>query len=173
VAKRYAKALFALAREEACEEAWGAELARVASVFAERPLASVVRDATVDRRTKRELARRVAEELGLSRPVANFVGLLAERNRLQWLSAIEGHYGRLLDEALGRVRARIVAARPVPDERLQRIVAALARRTGKTVLAETAVDPHLLGGVLVEIGGRVYDGTLRARLEAIRQALAG
>ena len=173
VAKRYARALFSLASEEGNVEAVGEELARAVSACADERLASAARSAAVDVTAKREIAREVATRLGVSRAVASFLGLLAERNRLAFLADIGERYGRLVDDRLGRVRARIVAARPLSDDDRQRITALFEKTTGKTVLAETEVDPDLLGGILVEIGGRVYDGSVRTQLETIKSALAG
>jgi F-type H+-transporting ATPase subunit delta len=173
VAKRYARALFALASEKGKVEAIGEELGRAVGAFGDEKLAAVARSAAVDMSAKREIARQVAARLGVSHLVASFLGLLAERNRLGFLEAIGERYGRLVDESLGRVRARIVSARPLSDADRQRITKLFEEKTGKKVLAELEVDPDLLGGVLVEVGGRVYDGSVRTQLETIKSALAG
>ena len=74
---------------------------------------------------------------------------------------------------LGRVRATITSAAPLTPEDTQAITAALAKQTGRTVLAEERVDATLLGGVVVDIEGKVYDGSLRTQLEALATSIAG
>jgi F-type H+-transporting ATPase subunit delta len=70
------------------------------------------------------------------------------------------------------VRARVRSARPLPEESRRRILEVFERQTGKQVIAETAVDAGLLGGVVVEVGGRVFDGSLRVQLERLQQSLS-
>lgn len=172
VARRYAKALFALGSEAGDFQATGRELAQVARAFAEDPLEGFAGDTTLDRRTRRTVAARVSEQLGASRLMANFLGVLAENNRLPALPAIVDEYRRLEDRSLGRVRARLRSAQPISDEGRRSVLEALERRIGKQILAESDVDASLLGGVVVEVQGRVFDGSLRARLERLKQSLS-
>jgi F-type H+-transporting ATPase subunit delta len=173
VAKRYAKALFALGTESGETESLGRELDSVAEAFAAGPLQAFARDTTLDRNTRRAVAARVAEALGVARLLRNFLGLLAENNRLQNLPAIRSQYERLEDNALGRVRARVLSAQPLSGESRARINQTFERQTGKRVMAATAVVPDLLGGAVVELQGRVFDGSLRTQLERLRRALSG
>jgi F-type H+-transporting ATPase subunit delta len=172
VAKRYARALFALATDQGTVSETGNELRSVATGFAEPPLRGFAEDITLDRTTRRQTTAKIAQSIGLSQLLANFLGVLAEHGRLRSLAAIAVEYARLEDRQLGRVRARIRSARPLSEESRRRILEVFRRRTGKEVLAETEVDPDLLGGVIVEIGGRVFDGSLRVRLERLQQSLS-
>jgi F-type H+-transporting ATPase subunit delta len=172
VAKRYARALFALATDGGTVSETGSELASLARAFGEPPLADFAEDTTLDRKTREQAAARIARAIGLSRLLTNFLGVVAEHGRLRWIAAIAEEYQRLEDRALGRVRARIESAHPLSGESENRILDALRARTGKQVLTDTEVDPSLLGGVVVEIGGRVFDGSLRTRLERLRQSLS-
>jgi len=173
VAKRYAKALFDLAVESNAVESIGRELDHVTGAFAEAPLRAFAEDTTLDRVTRRTVAVRVSEKLGVTRVVRNFLALLAENNRLEHLPRIRDHYERFEDRALGRVRARVLSAQPLSDESRARIVQIFERQTGKRVVAETVTAPELLGGALVELQGRVFDGTLRTQLRRLQQSLCG
>ncbi|MGH7859749.1 MAG: ATP synthase F1 subunit delta [Candidatus Binatia bacterium] len=173
VAKRYARALFSLAVEEGRFDAAGEELARAAEAFRNDELAALARSAAVDPRTKREVVAQLAARLGIAPLVGRFLGLIAEKNRLAELAAIEEQYRRLVDRRLGRVRARIRSATALPAEGEREIREVFEKKTGKKVLAEVSVAPELIGGVAVEIEGRVYDGTLRTQLEAMKAALSG
>jgi F-type H+-transporting ATPase subunit delta len=172
VAKRYARALFALATEGGTVSDTGSELASIARAFGEPPLKTFADDTTLDRRTREAATAKIARAIGLSRLLENFLGVVAEHGRLRWIAAIAEEYQRLEDRALGRVRARITTAHPLSGESEKRILDALGECTGKQVLTNTEVDPSLLGGVVVEIGGRVFDGSLRTRLERLRQSLS-
>ena len=173
VAKRYAKALLALGAESGEGESVGRELDRVAQVFATGPLQAFASDTTLHRNTRRAVVARVSEALGVSRLLRNFLGLLAENNRLRDLSAIRSQYERLEDRSLGRVRARVLSAQPLSEESRSRIHEIFERQAGKRVIAETAIAPELLGGAVVELEGRVFDGSLRTQLEHLRRALSG
>ena len=85
---------------------------------------------------------------------------------------IADQYQRILDQMLGRVRATITSSTPLAAQG-ETVVAALARQTGRTVLAEERVDPSLLGGVVVDIEGTVYDGSLSGQLERMRERHGG
>jgi F-type H+-transporting ATPase subunit delta len=173
VGRRYAKALFELGREAGEFEAVGRDLRGVAQAFDDPAVARMVGLATLDGRARRAMVSQVSARLGLSRLLGNFLGVLAANNRLQELGTIEREYQRLEDRALGRVRARVRSARPLSDESWQRINEVFERQSGKQVIAEVGVDPELLGGVVVEVAGRVFDGSLRTRLERLERSLAG
>ena len=173
VARRYAKALFELAEGSGDVESVGRDLGELASAFDEALLRRFAQDTTLDRATRRRVAAQIAEKLGASRLLANFLGVLAENNRLKHLGAIAAEYERREDQKLGRIRARIRSAHPLSDESRRQIVDIFERQTSKHVLAESEVDAELLGGVVVELQGRVYDGSVRTRLERLRRSLAG
>jgi len=173
IAKRYARALFGIASEQGTIEAAGEELVRVVAAFRDERLAALARSPAVGAAGKRAVAREVAERMGVSETMRSFLALLGERDRLDALEAIGERYASFVDAKLGRVRARIASARPLTEEDRRRVTRRFEEMTGKTVLADAVVDPDLLGGVRVEIGGRVYDGTVRTQLESIKSALAG
>jgi F-type H+-transporting ATPase subunit delta len=173
VARRYAKALFELAQQEGDVESHGRELAQLVKAFEEPQLQRFAEESTLDRGTRRAVAARLAAALGASQLLANFLGVLAENNRLRYLAAVAVEYQRREDRALNRVRARVSSARPLPSESRQRIDEVFASKTGKQIIAAATVDPELLGGVVVELQGRVFDGSLRTRLERLKRSLTG
>jgi F-type H+-transporting ATPase subunit delta len=173
VAKRYAKALLAVGVESGQGESVGRELDRVAETFAVDPLQAFAADTTLDRKARAAVAASISEILGLSGTMRNFLGLLAENNRLRELPAIRSQYERLEDKAIGRVRARVLSAQPLSDESRSRILEIFERKTGKRVIAETVIEPELLGGVVVELAGRVFDGSLRTQLQRLGRSLSG
>lgn len=175
VAKRYARALFSIGAEPDSigVAAIGAELAQLADLFRAADLAPILAGGAIDAETRRRLVDRLARETGVSPIVANFLRVLADHQRLGELEGIEREYGRLSDRELGQVRAKVRSARPLAEADERAIADAFAKGTGRKVLTEVEVDPSLLGGVVVEIQGRVYDGSTRRELERLRARLAG
>jgi F-type H+-transporting ATPase subunit delta len=174
LARRYARALLSLARERQALEAVGEELGRAVAAFDEPLLRPLVLSPAIDARARRATARAVVDALGVSSAVRNLLLLLADRDRLTILPDIGRAYDALLDDALGRARVTIRSASAlVAGERTELIE--LARRlTGrKDVIAVTEVDPELLGGVVLDAGGTVYDGSIRAQLARLGKDMAG
>lgn len=173
VSRRYAKAIFALATDERSLEETTGQLDRVAALVQDPTVGPVLRSPLLAPSRRRELTQMLAKELSLSSLLTRFLGVLSDEQRLGELDAIADHFRHLYDQALGRVRVAIHTARPLEAAQQEEIVAAFARLSGKQVLPTVVVDPELLGGVLVEIEGKVYDGSVRTQLERLAKELAG
>jgi F-type H+-transporting ATPase subunit delta len=173
IARRYAKALFSLARDERTLDATGNELDRLGRLAADPQIGPVLANPILSQTTRRNLARTLGEQLALAPTTRNFVGLLADHQRLDQLAGIADQYRRLVDQELRRVRARLTSARPLESSEETAMKARLEQITGKTVLAESRVDPALLGGVVVEVEGQVFDGSVRTQLERLAANIAG
>lgn len=172
-ARRYAKAIFAVAREEQSLEPTAADLERLGAATAEPGIAAALGNPLLSASARKAVAETLAAELQLRPTTARFLALLAERRRLDQIGSICDHYRRLLDEALGQVRARITASLPLSPAQTRRLVDSFERLTGKRVLVSLRVDPEILGGVIVEVEGKVYDGSLRTQLARLAGAIAG
>jgi F-type H+-transporting ATPase subunit delta len=120
---------------------------------------------------KKRVVLALAESAGATPLLRKLVELLAARNRLQLLPDVAGAYAELASAAQGIVTAEVVSATPLPDAQKQALVAALGGGGGGVEL-RTEVDPALVGGLVVRLAGRTYDGSVRARLAALRQRLA-
>ena len=173
IARRYAKAIIAVAQEQQALEQSADEL-RLLRALAEDPqIAQGLANPLLSATARRGLAAAIAEQLKLRPMMRNFLCLLADHRRLDQLVGIADQDQRILDQLLGRVRAAITSSAALTPAQVEALVAALARQTGRTVLAEEHVDPRLLGGVVVDIEGKVYDGSLRTQLEALASSIAG
>lgn len=173
IARRYAKAIFSLAQDESTLEPTGDEIERLAAVAADPELAAALANPLLSSTTRRAIARSLAERLDLRPTTRNFVALLADHQRLDQLVGIADQYRRLVDRALGRVRVQITSATALTAEQQERVVAAFARKTGRSVLPTVSVEPALLGGVIVEVEGKVYDGSVRTQLTRLAGNIAG
>jgi len=173
LARRYARALLELAREAGTLEATGQEVAAAAAAFSEPRLRAVVLNPAIERGARRKIVGEVVAALGVSSDVGNLVKLLADHGRLQLLGEVSQAYESLVDHELGRTRARIRSAAPLGSAEKAELTE-LAKRLVHTndVIVDTEVDPELLGGVVLDIGGTVWDGSLRTQLARISTQMA-
>ncbi len=170
--RRYAKALVELGVENKAVDSYGEELARVQAVFAEEKLLTqFLESPTLELDKKAAMLADVASAMKLSENMSKFLGLLLNKDRLRYLTQIEEMYRGLADELSGTLRARIVAAEALSDAQQQEIGSSLEKQTGKRVALTVSVDPALIGGVQTEIGGRLFDGSVKTQLNRIEESL--
>jgi len=173
-ARRYARALLDVALEKKQAEPLREELdAVVGMVGGHRDLAALLANPAVSAERKRKLAEAVARQAKLSDLATRLLTLLGERDRLAELPAIAAAYARLLNAHRGVVAAEAVSAAPLDEAQAQAVARALGGVTGGEVDLTTRVDPALVGGMLVKMQGRTYDGSVRARLLSLRRRLSG
>jgi len=171
VARRYARALFELAEEQQAVDPVGSALAATVELLAD-PQAARVLMGPVARERKQELLRDIATDVGAPPPLRDFLQLLEERGRLRRLSAIRVVFDDLVDRHRGRTRATVRSAEPLAPDALAELTRVFGTLTGKQVIAEVRVEPELLAGAIVEVEGRVYDGSLRTQLGKLRHQMA-
>ena len=173
LAKRYARAVLDLAREDASLEPTGEELGEAAATFDDPRLRPLVLSPMIEAGARMRTATAVAEALGLSPTTRNLIGLLTERDRLALLPDIARWYDNLLDDELGRARVTIRSAAALGASDKSELVELGRRLTGRQkVLAATDLDPELIGGVVLDIGGTVYDGSLKTQLARLTKEMA-
>ncbi len=170
--RRYAKALVELAVEQQAVARYGEELATVNAVLArEGLLRQLLESPTLALEKKSAMLADLAAALELSARMSDFLGLVLSKGRIGYLPQIEDAYRRLADELSGVLRARITAAVELDAAQQQAIGASLEKQTGKKVALNVKVDPQLIGGVQAEIGGRLFDGSVRTQLQRIEESL--
>jgi F-type H+-transporting ATPase subunit delta len=174
LARRYARALLGLARESGAVASAGEELSRVAATFADAALGAVVLNPGIAATARRAIVARVVERLGVSPMVGNLVRLLADRDRLNLLPDVARAYEAFVDQELGRARVSIRAATALTEAQRTELEA-LARRLTRSqqVVASVTVDPELIGGVVLDASGTVYDGSVRTQLARLADRMAG
>jgi F-type H+-transporting ATPase subunit delta len=171
--KRYARALFQLAREAGSEEAVGEELARALATFQEPRLRMLLLSPAIEKRARLDTTRKVIDGLRVSEVIGNLIALLAERDRLTILADVVRWYDQLLDDALGRARVAIRSAAPLRAGEKTELLDLARQLTGRReVIASTEVDPELLGGIVVDVGGTIYDGSVRTQLARLSKQMA-
>lgn len=169
IARNYADALFALASEAGAVEAWGELIDAFAAAVSTPAIESVLMSPRVTR--ERKLAIISDAMKGAPRQFVLFIEALIRRGRQLLAGHIADEYRTMVDRELGRVRAGITTARPLDEATRKDLVARLEQAIGKQVISGFAVDPSIIGGTVVRIGDRIYDGSVRKRLGRLRQEL--
>ena len=121
---------------------------------------------------KRAVVSKLAARLGLSPLMRNFLFVVMDHRRLPMLGEIGEAFEKAMDDRLGRVRAVVTSSAALTPEQQRKIEIQLAARTGKQVRSEYRVNGDLVGGVSVQIGSTIYDGSVRGRLNALRTRMA-
>lgn len=169
---RYATALFALASEQNAAASVEADLESLGAALAESAdLAALIRNPQIGRDATARAMDAVAGVLGLSPLTKNFLGVLAGNRRLAVLPQIIHAFAAIAAAARGEVTAEVTSAHPLSDEQLTALGAKLRTREGKDVKISASVDPELLGGLVVKIGSRQIDGSIRTRLNSLAQLM--
>jgi F-type H+-transporting ATPase subunit delta len=173
VAKRYARALLGLSNDRGQLAVWGAELERLARVIELPEIDAAFASPEVSIAAKIQALASICEKLDLSFPVRSFTAVVARHGRVPDLPAVADVYGRLLDELMGRARATLIFVAQPSDADLKQIVAKLEQIAHKQIIPTIEIDQSLLGGVIVELEGKTYDGSLTSRLVEAQRRLAG
>jgi F-type H+-transporting ATPase subunit delta len=172
VARRYAKALVDVAAASNELEKVGQELTSFADLLREhRDLRQLLTNPSILRRDKGQILDEVVSRLALLPLTKSFLRILLEAGRLPALEGVLRAYEALVDERLGRVKARVTTAGPLEVEAQERLRQRLEQMTGKTVYLEVQQDPKILGGLVTQIDSLVYDGSLRTQLARLREEL--
>jgi F-type H+-transporting ATPase subunit delta len=173
VAKRYARALLGLSTDKAQLEACGAELERLAKIVDSPEVAAQLESPSITHAIRMEALGKIAERLDLSFPLRSFAVVVASHGRVQEVAAMAEAYGHMLDDLMGRARATLTFAYQPTDEDLARVVAGLEAIAHKKIIPTTKVDASLVGGVIAELEGKIYDGSLATRLAEAERRLSG
>jgi F-type H+-transporting ATPase subunit delta len=170
IARRYAQAYFQLAKQAKDIPGWRSALEQVVQTLSNADVEAALDD---PRLPLHERGRVISELLkDVSPPARNLARLLVERGRHAVLPLVLEQYDVFADRESGVVRADVTTAVPVDAELEQRIRTELAGKLGGEVQTTVHQDPSILGGLVIRIGDRVIDGSVRTRLAQLQQALA-
>ena len=170
IARNYAEALFELSEKTGRAEEYAGLIDAVAAAIASSPeVDAVLMSPRVPKAKKAELLgqalRTAPQEFG------KFIQAVVRRGRQSYLADIAREYGALVDQKFNRLRATVAVAREPNDAMRAAVKADLSRAFGKDVFPTFYVDPALLGGAIVKVGDRTYDGSLRRKLATLRRQL--
>jgi len=173
VAIRYAKALINIAAQEQLVDQYTKELTGITEVIKKNDLLRLLLDSpTFAVEKKLAIINDICSHLHFSQGMTNFLDLLVEKGRILCLPDITANYGRFADDRSGVVRARIKAAHELPAEKSEAIRTGLEQQTGKKVVLSIEQDKGLIGGIQAELGGKLFDGSVKTQLKRIADTLA-
>jgi F-type H+-transporting ATPase subunit delta len=174
LAGRYASALFDLARDQRQIESVGKSLDGLSQALLDsRDFAELVSSPIVSRDQAGQAFAALAPQLGLDAITANFLGVLARNGRKNELRNVIRAFRRLAAEHRGEVTADVTTARPLNDDQIAALKEQLRTRAGRDVSIDTNVDPSILGGIVVKLGSRQIDASIRTKLNRLASAMKG
>ncbi len=168
--KRYAQAVFAIAVENGTVAAWRSDLADIAQVLTASQAAPVLADGHIPLDRRLAMVERILDVQPLA---INLAKLLVQRGRSLEAAAVARSFNGMADEHEGIAHALVTAAVDLSAEQVASIEQRLSQSLGKRVHATASVDPALLGGVVVRVGDKLVDGSVRTRLRLLRRELQG
>jgi len=153
-------------------EAYGKDLAGLAAVLMDSPeLLRMFRNPIFTREEKKAIVEKLLSKANPTKTVKNFCFLLAEKDRLSCLLEIEAHFGVLLDEAKGIIRGELVTAIELEDAKQIEVKKQLADQLGKELILDFSSDAGILGGVVLKVGDKILDASLKAQLNAMKEQI--
>lgn len=174
LAGRYASALFELAVDENQVTAVESDLEKLRAAIAEsQDLAALLKDPEIGRKQAGAAVGAVADHLHLAPLTKNFLGVLAKNRRLASLPDMIRAFATIAAAQRGEVTADVTSAHPLDDSQVAALTQKLTAREGRDVKIRTEVDPSILGGLIVKIGSRQIDSSIRTRLNTLAQAMKG
>ena len=171
---RYASALYELASDNKAVTAVEADLDTLSEALRTAPdFSALIRNPLVSRGDAAKAMDAVAKLLGLSATTRNFLGVLAANGRLTALPEVIRAFSTIAAAARGEVTAEVTSAHPLDAGQLQQLAEKLKAREGRDIKIKASVDPELLGGLVVRIGSRQIDSSIRTRLKSLAAAMKG
>lgn len=171
-ARRYARAIFELAREEGQLEEWAGRIAAVREVLSVPEVVAVLTNPSISLQERQDAVRSILERSAGPEGV-NLGKLLVGAGRVDEIGGIEEEYRQLLDQAAGRVSATATTAVELSSDDYESLARTLSGQLGREVRLTAEVDPAVLGGLVLRLGDHVIDASLASRLQQLRRQLAG
>jgi F-type H+-transporting ATPase subunit delta len=174
LAGRYASALFDLASEAGNVSKVEADLDKLAAALAESPdLSALIKNPEVSRADLGKAVAALAKLLKLDKLTGNFLGVLAQNRRVSQLPAVISAFNTIAAAQRGEVTAQVTSAHPLSETQLAQLQQKLKAREGRNIKLRASVDPDLLGGLVVTVGSKRIDSSIRTRLNSLAQAMKG
>jgi F-type H+-transporting ATPase subunit delta len=171
-AARYARALFELAKEANCIDSIEAELSVLRSALTENAdLSGALNSPVIGAAEKAAVITAIAKKAKLSKLTTNFVGMAAKAGRAHELVQMTAAYAMMCAKARGALHAEAATAQPMSAKQEKDLASTLKTVLGQDVNIETRVDPALLGGLVIKIGSRMFDSSLKSKLEGLTMVM--
>ena len=173
ISKEYASALFSIAEEKGCVREWAGTLAEMDAILRDNArYLDLLASPEIPPEERKALLKQSFGGMAADE-IINFAALMCRRGHAKLLPEAITHYRRLADIRDRTRVAKVVSAVALTQEEKERLTAALEKQSGMKVMLSCAVDPSILGGMIVEMDGRVTDGSVRTRLREIKEVIGG
>ncbi len=174
LARRYAKALFAVGKENESYEAYNDALQGVAGLYASNPeIVDALTNPLYPLDVREKVMTGLVESMGVEKVMGNFLKLLVQKKRAEILPEITEEFQIMVNEEKNVSHGSIVSAVELSDELQANVQATLEKLTGKKVVLSTSVDPSLIGGIIAKVGDLVLDGSIRTQLAGLKDSIKG
>ena len=175
LAKRYAKAIFSLGKEQGKVEAYADSLNAIAELYKNTELE--VEDALTNPlypvEARQKVMAKIAESVDADTILTSFLNLLIEKKRVDVLPEIATAVQEMLDREENISHGSVISAIELDSKLLEEIQATLEKITGNKVILETQVDPSIIGGIVAKVGDLVLDGSIRTQLNGLKESIKG
>jgi F-type H+-transporting ATPase subunit delta len=172
LARRYAKALLSIGKEDGKYKDYGVELSSFAYLLErESELQNAIVNPMYPRDDRKKVLDKILEMIQLNPIVKNFINLLFDKQRIDGVLQINEVYQILVDQLENISRAKVTTATPLDEEMIGRIRQALEQITKGTVVLDVADDPAIIGGIVAQVGDLVLDGSVRTQLQSLKETL--
>jgi len=172
IARRYAKALLLIGKEDGKAESYKEELDGFTNLLSrEKELDQAICNPLYDSNGRKSVLRAIIEKIDLSTVMTSFLLLLFDKGRIGFISDINDFYQKLADELKGVARASLVSATEISSGTIEKIRKTLSKKTGKDIILEVEQDPGLIGGIVTRMGDLVLDGSIKTQLLNMRESL--
>ncbi len=174
IAGRYATALFDMARDGGQLDAVAQNLDQLTAMLASSAdLVRLIRSPAFSRADQGAAIAAVMEKAGFNDLTRRFVGVLAQNRRLFVLADVIAAFKTLLSHHRGEIIAEVVSATPLGDQQLAQLKSALSSAAAGNVVLQARVEPDLIGGLVVKLGSRMIDASIRAKLNSLKSVMKG
>ena len=172
IARRYAKALLLIGKEDGNAETYREELEGVASLISRNDeLEQAISNPLYDAVGRKKVLETLIAKIDVSVVMRSFLLLLFDKGRIGFVASINDFYQKLADDLKGVARASLVSATELSSEAVEKIRATLSKKTGRDIILDVEQDPGLIGGIVTRMGDLVLDGSIKTQLLNMRESL--
>lgn len=174
LARRYAKALFSLGKEQGKYESYNDALSAIAALYEESPeIGDSLTNPLYPLEARQKVMARIGEAVSADKMLAAFLNLLVEKHRAGILPDIAQEMQIMVDREQGISHGSVVSAVELDTALLGKIQETLEKITGNKVTLETGVDPSIIGGIIAKVGDLVLDGSIKTQLNGLKESIKG
>ena len=174
LARRYAKALFAVGKEQDNFEGYNEALQGLAGLYVSRPeVADALTNPLYPLDIREKIMAGMIKSMGVDKIMGNFLNLLIQKKRVEILPEIAEEFQSMVDDEKNISHGNVISAIELSAELQANVQTTLEKLTGKKVKLTTSVDPTIIGGIIAKVGDLVLDGSIKTQLAGLKDSIKG